>query len=256
MIECLLNNGADVNAASPLMLHQGEDGRMSLCQGVRAIHVAVIHHDRKCLKVLIDAGANLDVTYSGGVTPLMAACKMRVEEHGIEMVKEVIEAGANPLIQDNKRWACLWYAINLGRIRTIQTILSVAPTTVNQVAPDGSTPLYMASGFGQYEAVSLLLSAGAKQTRLSFEKGKCPLDVAVRQNRTDVVRVLLSDGLHAIGGSLVLPQATSYLRRREESDGGEKNGSHAAGRGGRRKAAVLGEELIPAHPFAWLGRGM
>ncbi|CAN0537587.1 unnamed protein product, partial [Ectocarpus sp. 8 AP-2014] len=180
---------------------------MSLCQGVRAIHVAVIHHDRKCLKVLIDAGANLDVTYSGGVTPLMAACKMRVEEHGIEMVKELIEAGANPLIQDNKRWACLWYVINLGRIRTIQTILSVAPTTVNQVAPDGSTPLYMASGFGQYEAVSLLLSAGAKQTHLSFEKGKCPLDVAVRQNRTDVVRVLLSDGLHAIGGSLVLPQA-------------------------------------------------
>ncbi|CAN0535142.1 unnamed protein product, partial [Ectocarpus sp. 12 AP-2014] len=87
------------------------------------------------------------------------------------------------------------------------TILSVAPTTINQVAPDGSTPLYMASGFGQYEAVSLLLSAGAKQTHLSFEKGKCPLDVAVRQNRTDAVRVLLSDGLHAIGGSLVLPQA-------------------------------------------------
>lgn len=207
MIKCLLKNGADVNAASPLMLHQGEDGRMFPCKGVRAVHVAVIHHHRECLKVLLDARANLDVTYSGGITPLMAACKMRVEEQGIEMVKELIEAGADPLVQDNNRWACLWYAINLGRTRTIQKLLSVAPETVHQVAPDGSTPLYMASGFGQHKAVSLLLSAGAKQTRLSFEKEKCPLDIAVRQNRIDVVRVLLSDGLHAIGGSLVLPQA-------------------------------------------------
>lgn len=33
MVKCLLENGADINAASPLMLHQGEHGRMSPCQG-------------------------------------------------------------------------------------------------------------------------------------------------------------------------------------------------------------------------------
>lgn len=94
-------------------------------------------------------------------------------------------------------------------------LLSIAPATVNHVARDGSTPLYMASGFGKDKLVSLLLSAGARQPPSSLATTRCPLDIAVTNTNEEVVRVLLDRGVEAIGGSRTFANALNLAVMRK-----------------------------------------
>ncbi|CAM9480918.1 unnamed protein product [Hapterophycus canaliculatus] len=218
MTKCLISNGADVDAPSPLKLSDPE-GKMSLCRGVRAIHVAVVNAMPQQLQVLLDAGANPDVAHSGGVTPLMATCQMMRPAERLEMARQLLEAGADPTVQDPKGWLPLFYASYHEEPELMDMLLSIAPETVNHFAKDGSTPLYMASGFGKEELVSLLLSAGAKQPPSGLAMTRCPLEIAVTNNNEEVVRVLLDRGVEAIGGPRVFPNALNLAVMRKGRTG-------------------------------------
>ncbi|CAM9408213.1 unnamed protein product [Scytosiphon promiscuus] len=214
MTKCLISNGADVDAPSPLKLSDPE-GRMFLCRGVRAVHVAVVNAMPQQLEVLLDAGADPNIAHSEGVTPLMATCQMMRPGERVDMARQLLEAGANPNVQDPKGWLPLFYASCHEEPEVMELLLSFGPATVHHVASDGSTPLYMASGFGKERLVSLLLSAGAKQPPSGLATTRCPLDIAVTNNNEAVVRVLLDRGLGAIGGSRVLPNALNLAVMRK-----------------------------------------
>lgn len=204
MIQVLLDHGADVNAASPLELF-GAEGVLSLQRGVRAIHVAVIHHRPDYVRVLLAAGARLDARYSGGITPLISAAIMRVPAERLAMTRMLLEAGADPTLPDDQGRLALHYAAADENPCLMDMLLTNKPATVNRLSKNGATPLYMASGYGNEKVVSLLLSSGARQPAPMM--AMCPLDVAVSHLRFGVVRILLDRGLEAIGGSSVLPNA-------------------------------------------------
>lgn len=104
MIKCLISNGVNVDAPSPLKLSDPE-GRIFLCRGVRAVHVAVVNAMPQQLQVLLDAGANPDVAHSEGITPLMATCQMMRPAERIEMARQLLEAGADPTRGRSRRLA-------------------------------------------------------------------------------------------------------------------------------------------------------
>lgn len=79
----LLQSGADVNA--------GDHGAS------RAIHEAIVHKKLPQLKMLLKHGAETDCLTKDGNSPL----KMAVERNNIDMVRVLLDAGANPHLQDD-----------------------------------------------------------------------------------------------------------------------------------------------------------
>lgn len=83
------------------------------------------------------------------------------------------------------------------------------PSTINAMDNFYNTPLGVAAIEGQARAVSFLLSAGAHQPA-AWTPGIIKNSVllsAVEKKRPHVVRTLLSQGLEAIGGVRLVPEA-------------------------------------------------
>lgn len=87
--------------------------------------------------------------------------------------------------------------------------MSVAPSTINELTHEGRSALHFAVIDGHADAVSCLLAAGARHpVTVTVTQIHCPLGVAVAKGNVEVVRVLIADGLGAIGGAAaVLPLA-------------------------------------------------
>lgn len=61
------------------------------------VHVVVYNKGTRLLRLLISRGANPDLQLGDGATPL----SMAVHEHRVEVVKVLLEAGANPRYTDD-----------------------------------------------------------------------------------------------------------------------------------------------------------
>ena len=60
---------------------------------------------------------------------------------------------------------------------------------------------------GEYTSVSFLLSAGARENKQQVQTGASALAASIIAGHADVVRLLLHEGLEAVGGTLALPEA-------------------------------------------------
>ena len=121
-------------------------------------HAVVIQHD-KCLKVLLQAGANVNLTDDFCFTPLMRAAK----DGYIDGVQSLIQAGAD----------------------------------VNKRNKDDCTALILAGFAGHYECVELLLNAGGDVNARGTSRNtnsKTALHAAVSSNNIRFVELLINSG--------------------------------------------------------------
>ena len=142
-VKALVDQGADVNLA------QGD--------GMTALHWAAIHDHDELVKILTDAGANLEAgTRIGAHTPLHVASR----EGSSSALEALLAAGAN----------------------------------VHVLNGVGVTPLHLAALAGTTEAISALLAGGAQVDPREPEYGRTPLMLAAAAGRTLAVTVLLQHG--------------------------------------------------------------
>lgn len=92
VIEALLNHGADPNKR--FTYHSPVDGRVEA--DAVAIHYA---SSAEAVKLLIDAGADVNAAGATGTTALMRAALFGK----VEAVRALLAAGADPLLKQNKR---------------------------------------------------------------------------------------------------------------------------------------------------------
>jgi len=126
-----------------------------------------------------------------GWTALMNASN---RDH-IECVRALLQAGANPNIQDNDGDNALilaWVSKNLHTGGCVRLLLQ-AGAKPNLQGKDGNTVLIMASGRGHTECVRLLLKAGANPN-LQNIYGLTALMYACIWGRVECVRLLLHAG--------------------------------------------------------------
>jgi uncharacterized protein len=83
--QLLLDRDADVNAEADNSSH------------VQPLHSAAAGRSAECVRVLLDAGADVDARQHGGYTALMEAALQGNEE----MVRALIDAGADPTLTDD-----------------------------------------------------------------------------------------------------------------------------------------------------------
>jgi len=90
-------------------------------------------------------------------TPLMVAA----ERGYTEVVKALIDSGADVNAQRNNGWSALIHAARYGRTETVRVLMD-AGADVNAKSNDGKTALMLASQYDHTGVVDILKQSGAK----------------------------------------------------------------------------------------------
>ena len=164
MFQILLDNDADVNISTP---HRPILHEIVVFGNTQPKH-------KELLKLLIDAGADLELKDKSGRTVLLTAI-----EYGKEgMAELLLEHGASYDTSDEHGTTALFKAANMGFVTCVEMLIAQG-ADVNKVNSGGFTPLHFAVSGGNEEIVKMLLDNGAKVNTVN-ENSQTPLDRADR----------------------------------------------------------------------------
>ena len=164
----LLLRGADPN---------GRDAR-----GQTALHIALKDDSDKAIKSLLaHPGLDVNAANAAGETPLMlAALRGR-----LDLAKMLAQRGA---AVNRVGWTPLHYACS-GPDEGVVAWLLAQGAELDARAPNGSTPLMLAAGYGGISSAERLLKAGAAPG-LRNEQGLAAADFAERAGRDKLAQAL------------------------------------------------------------------
>jgi ankyrin repeat protein len=144
-VRLLLKQGADVNAAQP--------------DGMTALHWASARGDAAVAKMLMFAGARLEVvTRNGNYTPLHLAAR----EGKAAAVKALLDGGADLSAATSSGGAvALHFAASNGDAATVQALLDKGAVVDARERAWSQTPLMWAASANRARAAELLIARGA-----------------------------------------------------------------------------------------------
>ncbi|XP_045866976.1 ankyrin repeat domain-containing protein 16 isoform X2 [Meles meles] len=119
----------------------------------RPLHEAASQGHRDCVLYLLGRGAAVDCLKKADWTPLMMACTRK----NLEVIQDLVEHGANPLLKNKDGWNSLHIASREGDPRILRYLLSVCPAAWETESKIGRTPLHTAAMHGHLDAVKVLL---------------------------------------------------------------------------------------------------
>ncbi|CAM9806018.1 unnamed protein product [Laminaria digitata] len=173
--------------------------------GDRALHIAAKLGNVEIVRLLNRGGADLNATDTRGRTPLFAACACLKE--CVPVARVLLEVGANPALADGIGCTPLHAVAQNGLIDLLDIVYTGAPDTLIRYSTNGRTPLFFACANDHENMVSRLLSLGAMQWVRPHNPNMCPLLVATAKGYEGVVRVLIREGMPAVGRMMSMPYA-------------------------------------------------
>lgn len=132
-------------------------------------------YHRKALRMLIHAGANLDIRNSSGYTPLHLA--VRIDNSSV--VQDMLEFGANPNTKDDRGDSPIHSAVKQNRITCLQMLLESPKLDLNSRDEHGETTAHIAARRNSLAILERLGAAGAN-FNLRDENGDSVLHVLTR----------------------------------------------------------------------------
>lgn len=157
------------------------------------LYIAVEKGDAKIVKILLDAGADINIKAGPGNSPLHLA----VSDNKEEIFKILLDAGADIQTKNNFEKTPLHIAAKNGNKEIIKKLLD-AGANVNDINFSGMTPLYEAvcSIFNcKEEIVKLLLGSGADVGIKNWD-GDTALQYALDKENFSVASILIEAGLN------------------------------------------------------------
>jgi len=171
MIELLVSAKADINP-KPYISH------MPLTK-------AVNNPDK--VKVLLQAGANVDAHDKDGETALMAA----IRAQNLESVKLLLQAKADVHVMSLQRMTALSFAVNMNMVDAVSLLLA-AGASVQVGMFKYNSPVISAVRLTNIPMLQFLIDARANVNVTAF--GVTPLAIAAYYNEIDAVKILLNSG--------------------------------------------------------------
>lgn len=173
-------------------IHAVKDYQLSVCP--------TVNMDNSTLAEIIRPLLNVNARDEDGITPLMAACL----KGNLDIIKLLVEAGADLNAKDNRTASPLNYAIQRKRTKTVRYFLDNYSTVdVDGTLPNASTLLY-AIHHNSFKIFRLLVEHGANINCLgrvsSLEQVSSvilgnetctPLVYACRRNTMEIIEYLL-----------------------------------------------------------------
>lgn len=155
---------------------------------------AIGYGHKEVVRLLLDAGANVNVQDSIGFTPLMEAA----QQGDKEIVKMLIDAGADVEAKAGFGQTALWYVMPDNRknkflIAELISTLIKAGADPNNTDTLGDSILIEAVRQGYGEAVQILLNAGANINAIG-QNGCTALMKAKEMGHKEMVELLLKNG--------------------------------------------------------------
>jgi ankyrin repeat protein len=152
------------------------------------LHFAAEYGHVEVVKILLEKGANIGAQNQNGYTPLHFAA-----EYGhVEVVKILLEKGANIEAQNQNAYTTLHFAAEKGNFAVIKILLEKV-ADIEAKSQNGYTPLHLAAGDGNVEVVKILLEKGANIEAQNLY-AYTPLHFAAEYGHVEVVKILLDKG--------------------------------------------------------------
>ena len=170
--------GGARRARPPLDPPMNSDGNTALIHATKIGHVS-------CVKELVKAGAELNVTNSDGNTALIHATKIG----HVDCVKELVKARAELNVTNSDGNTALILAAYNGHTDCVKELVK-AEVELNVTNSDGNTALILAAYNGHVDCVKELVKAGAK-LNVTNGDGNTALIFAADNGHVDCVKELV-----------------------------------------------------------------
>lgn len=154
----------------------------------------------------------------------------------------LIEAGgADPLLADTRGELPIHLAAMQGHTDLLDMLLLKAPTPLNRNSSEGNTPSCLAAMSGRECVVLHLLRLGAEQPN---ESSNSPLAAAVEFDHGEVLRILLDNGMDAVGSIRSVASAMESAVRKGRAKSLAALLGHFDGDEGTRQNLLDGVQVV------------
>nr|XP_046272928.1 histone-lysine N-methyltransferase EHMT2 isoform X2 [Scatophagus argus] len=190
LLEAIINNHIEVahyliqNGAC--VYHIEEDGYTGLHHAAKLGNLEIVNMLLETGQVDVNAQVKESKNDSGGWTPIIWAA----EHKHVEVIKALLNRGADVTINDKELNVCLHWAAYAGSVDIAELVLN-SGCSLSSLNMHGDTPLHIAAREGYLECVTLFLSRGADidimnregDTPLTLARPDTPVWVALQINR-------------------------------------------------------------------------
>ncbi|XP_067653810.1 poly [ADP-ribose] polymerase tankyrase-1-like [Haliotis asinina] len=167
---------------------QDSDSHATAFQAARDLYDASEHGDLERVKRILSAG-NVDINarvWGIGTAVMVAAWRGQ-----IDVVKFLVDRGANVSLVDEDGDTILHWACEGGGLETVKLILSLKVVDINSRGVSNKTPMMMAEESGYIDVVKLLVSQGADVSLVDVD-GRNILHYASFSGDLETVKLILS----------------------------------------------------------------
>ncbi|EWZ34098.1 hypothetical protein BFJ63_vAg12664 [Fusarium oxysporum f. sp. narcissi] len=176
------------DVANTLIKERGYNVNEGNGLGLSALDIACRRGNEEVVKALLDAGADVSAVDKEGWTPLLFA----VVEGRLEVAKLLIEKGARAMDPHRRGWMPLHSAIWAGHTEMVKLLIENGASVV-AADRDGWVPLHYASCRRHVEIVKLLIEKGS-DIMAATKAGVTPLHSASGTGHTEVAKLLVEEG--------------------------------------------------------------
>ncbi|PAA54089.1 hypothetical protein BOX15_Mlig025367g1 [Macrostomum lignano] len=157
--------------------------------GETALHIAASRKDMEAIKILCDAGAEVNVQNNDGLTPL----HISAHEGDETAIKFFHTCKADASLLDKFDRSPLHMAAERGQTRVVELLIDKFKCNVLARTKDGSTLMHVTSQFGYPDTTLAFLRRGVPLHMPNKGGGVC-LHAAAKSGHASVVRGLLDKG--------------------------------------------------------------
>lgn len=193
IVKRLLLYGADsnkVNNKSMLPVDLSKDDYVR--KVFTSLNKAAKNSDIKSINELVNFGHDLNLRQTiFSQAPLHKVIESN-KQNKHEVLKNLLDMGADPNIKDSNGWTALHYACQLGDSNSVMTLCEYYKS-IDILSNNNRTPLHFASFFNFPEIVQFLLSKGANPN-IKDNNGCFPIHLASKQGNLSCINLLLAYG--------------------------------------------------------------